>query len=86
VPHVLPFFFAGQLIRLITASATGSLRAHLEGLAGAWRHLPLMLAKRAEIQKRRKLSDAEVRRLLRESSLAATMSIARRLRDRVVSR
>jgi GT2 family glycosyltransferase len=86
VPHVLPFFFAGQLGRLITASATGSLRAHLEGLAGAWRHLPLMLGKRAGIQKRKRLSDAEVRRLLRESTLAATGSIARRLRDRVVSR
>jgi GT2 family glycosyltransferase len=86
VPHILPFFVAGQLARLITAAATGSLRAHLEGLAGAWRHLPLMLEKRAEIQKRKKLSDAEVRRLLGESSLAATASIARRLRDRAVSR
>jgi GT2 family glycosyltransferase len=86
VPHILPFFAAGQLGRMITAAVTGSLRAHLEGLAGAWRHLPLMLAKRAEIQKRKKVSDAEVRRLLRESSLAATASIARRLRDRVLSR
>ena len=86
VPHILPFFVAGQLARTITAAATGSLRAHLEGLAGAWRHLPLMLRKRAEIQKRKKLSDAEVRGLLRESSLAATASIARRLRDRVVLR
>jgi GT2 family glycosyltransferase len=86
VPHILPFFAAGQLGRLITAAVTGTLRAHLEGLAGAWRHLPLMLGKRAEIQKRKKLSDAEVRRLLRESSLAATASIARRLRDRAVSR
>jgi GT2 family glycosyltransferase len=86
VPYVLPFFIIGQLGRLITAAVTGSLRAHLEGLAGAWRHLPLMLAKRAEIQKRKKLSDAEVRRLLRESSLAATASIARRLRDRAVRR
>jgi GT2 family glycosyltransferase len=86
VPHILPFFIAGQLGRLITASATGSLRAHLEGLAGAWRHLPLMLGKRTGIQKRKKLPDAEVRRLLRESSLAATASIARRLRDRAVSR
>jgi GT2 family glycosyltransferase len=86
VPYILPFFAAGQLARMITAAVTGSLRAHLEGLAGAWRHLPLMLAKRAEIQKRKKLSDAEVRKLLRESSLAATASIARRLRDRVVSR
>ena len=86
VPHVLPFFIAGQLGRLITAAATGSLRAHLEGLAGAWRHLPLMREKRAEIQKRKKLSDAAVRKLLRESSLAATASIARRLRDKVMPR
>ena len=86
VPHVLPFFALGQLGRLITAAMTGSLRAHLEGLAGAWRHLPLMLGKRTEIQKRKKISDAEVRRLLRESSLAATASIARRLRDRAVWR
>jgi GT2 family glycosyltransferase len=86
VPHILPFFALGQLARLLTAAATGSLRAHLEGLAGAWRHLPLMLRKRAEIQKRKRISDAEVRRLLRESSLAATASIVRRLRDRVVSR
>jgi len=86
VPYILPFFVLGQLARLITAAATGSLRAHLEGLAGAWRHLPLMLEKRAEIQKRKKLSDTEVRRLLRESSLAATASIARRLRDRAVPR
>jgi GT2 family glycosyltransferase len=86
VPHVLPFFVAGQLGRLITAATTGTLRAHLEGLVGAWHHLPLMLEKRAGIQKRKKLSDAEVRRLLRDSSLAATASIARRLRDRAVSR
>ena len=86
VPYVLPFFALGQFVRLITAAATGSLQAHLEGLAGAWRHLPLMLGKRAEIQKRKKISDAEVRRLLRESSLAATASIARRLRDGVMPR
>ena len=86
VPYIVPFFVAGQLMRLLTAAATGSLRAHLEGLAGAWRQLPLMLEKRTEIQKRRKLSDAEVRGLLRESSLAATASIARRLRDSALSR
>ncbi len=84
--HIAPFFVTGQLGRLITAAATHSLRAHLEGLVGAWRHLPLMLGKRAEIQKRKRISDAEVRRLLRESSLAAAASIARRLRDRVLSR
>jgi GT2 family glycosyltransferase len=86
VPHILPFFALGQLARLATAAATGSLGAHLEGLAGAWRHLPLMLGKRARIQKRKRASDEEVRRLLRDSSLAAASSIARRLRDRVVSR
>jgi GT2 family glycosyltransferase len=86
VPHILPFFVLGQFARLLTAAATGTLRAHLEGLVGAWRHLPLMLQKRAEIQKRKRVSDAEVRRLLRESSLAAAASIARRLRDGVLSR
>src|ERR671910_2429996 len=34
VPHILPFFVPGQLARFATATATGSLRAHLEGLAG----------------------------------------------------
>jgi hypothetical protein len=86
VPYVAPFFLAGQLVRLLTAAATGSLRAHLDGLAGAWRHLPLMLEKRKEIQKGKRAPDAEVRRLLRESSLAATTSIARRVRDRVMAR
>jgi GT2 family glycosyltransferase len=86
VPHLLPFFALGQLARLVTAAATGTLPEHLEGLAGAWRHLPVMLQKRAAIQKRRRISDAEVRRLLRESSLAAAASIARRLRDGVGSR
>ena len=86
VPHILPFFVLGQLARLVTAATTGSLRAHLEGLAGAWRHLPLMLEKRAAVQKRKRLSDAEVRKLLRKSSLAAAASIVRRLRDRTISR
>jgi hypothetical protein len=86
VPHVLPFFVLGQLARFVTAAATGSWRAHLEGLVGAWRHLPLMREKRAGIQKRKQLSDAEVRKLLRGSSLAAAASIARRLRDKVVAR
>lgn len=84
--HVLPFFLPAQLARLLTAAATGTLKAHLEGLAGAWRHLPLMLEKRRRIQAKKRVSDAHVRRLLRESSLAATKSIARRLRDRAISR
>jgi GT2 family glycosyltransferase len=86
VPHILPFFALGQLARLLTAAATGSLRAHLEGLVGAWRHLPLMLEKRAEIQKRKQLPDADVRKLLKQSSLAAAASIVRRLRDRILAR
>lgn len=81
VPHLLPFFVPAQLARLLTAVATGAGRAHLEGLAEAWRLLPLMLKKRREIQNRKKVSDAYVRKLLRESSLAALASVARRLRD-----
>lgn len=84
VPHVLPFFLASQFIRLLTAAATGTLRAHLEGLAGAWRQLPATLKKRRAIQAHRKVSGAAVRRLLRRSSLAVTASIARRLRDRAL--
>jgi GT2 family glycosyltransferase len=86
VPHVLPFFVLGQLARSLTAAAAGTLGAHLRGLAGAWRQLPLALEKRREIQGKKRISDAEVRRLLRESSLAATASIARRLRDRAKTR
>jgi GT2 family glycosyltransferase len=86
VPHVAPFFLAGQLARLLTAAATGSLAAHVRGLAEAVRHLPIMLEKRGRIQKNRRVSDAEIRGLLRESSLAATASIVRRLRDRLRSR
>jgi len=82
VPHLLPFFVLGQLARLLTAAATGGLGPHLEGLSGAWRHLPLSLEKRRRIQRTKRVSDAEVRGLLRASSLAAAASIARRLRDR----
>jgi GT2 family glycosyltransferase len=82
-PHLLPFFLPGQLARLLIAAATGTLGAHLEGLLGAWRQRHLTLEKRREIQARRRVSDAYIRRLLRESSLAAAKSIARRLRDRL---
>jgi GT2 family glycosyltransferase len=85
-PHVAPFFLAGQLARVVTAAATGSVGAHLRGLAGAGRHLPIMLEKRRRIQKNRRTSDGDIRALLRESSLAATASIARRLRDQLRSR
>lgn len=83
VPHILPFFVFGQLARLLTAAATGSLRAHLEGLYGAWCHQPIMLKKRRQVQGKKRVSDAQVRLMLRESSLAAATSITRRLRDRV---
>lgn len=85
-PHILPFFVLGQIARLLTAAASGVLPAHLAGLSGAMRQLPVMLKKRREIQSRKRLSDAEVRRLLRDSSIAAAASIARRLRDRLVER
>jgi GT2 family glycosyltransferase len=81
VPPLVPFFVSGQLARLLTAAATGTLRAHLEGLAEAWHRLPLMLKKRREIQDNKRVSDAYIRRLLRESSIATAASIARRLRD-----
>jgi hypothetical protein len=71
---------------LVSAAATGSLGAHLQGLAEARRQLPLMLEKRHEIQGSKRVSDVEVRRLLRKSSLAATFSIARRLRDAALLR
>lgn len=83
VPHILPFFVLGQLARLLTAAATGTLLSHLQGLLGAWRHLPLMLEKRRRIRKSKKVSDSEVRRMLRESQIAATKSIVRRLRGRI---
>jgi GT2 family glycosyltransferase len=83
VPHILPFFVLGQLARMLTAAGSGTLGAHLEGLSEAWHHLPLMLNKRREIQGRRRVSDAEIRGLLRESSLAAAASMARRMRDQI---
>jgi GT2 family glycosyltransferase len=86
VPHLLPFFVLGQVARLLTAIAAGAGRAHLEGLAGAGRHLPLMLKKRRGIQRNKMISDSEVRRLLKESQIAAAKSIARRLRDGVGKR
>jgi GT2 family glycosyltransferase len=86
VPHLLPFFLPGQLARLLTAAATGTLRAHLEGLTEAWRQRRLTLEKRRRIQGRREVPNAYVRRLLRASSLAASRSILRRVRGRVQSR
>jgi hypothetical protein len=83
IPHVLPFFVLEQLGRLLVAAVTGSPRAQLQGLAEARRHLPLMLKKRRRIQGEKRVSGGEIRALLRGSGLAATKSIARRMRDRI---
>jgi len=79
VPAFIPFFVAGQFSRLVVTASTHTLRAHLEGLAGALRLLPLMLEKRREIQKNRRVPVEYVRRLLRESNEAADASLRRRL-------
>src|SRR5215212_684511 len=79
VPGFLPFILSGQLTRLVVTAATSTLRAHLAGLAGALRLLPLMLRKRREIQKRRQAPVEYIRGLLKESSRAASASIRRRL-------
>ena len=86
LPASLPFILAGQVLRFgVTALSPGTRRAHLEGLAGAWRLLPRMLEKRREIQRRR-VPVAYVRRLLRESSRQAGVSLLRRLRDLLYGR
>jgi len=79
VPGFLPFVAAGQLSRLVVTASTSTFRAHLEGLAGALRLLPLMLRKRREIQKRRQVPVEYIRGLLKESSRTASASIRRRL-------
>ena len=79
VPGFLPFIVAGQLSRLIVTASTSTLVAHLSGLAGALRLLPLMLKKRREIQGRRRVSVEYVRRLLKEATRAAGASLRRRL-------
>ena len=50
-------------------------------MAGAWRLLPRMLKKRAEVQRRKRVSDAYVRELLQGSSRRAAESQRRRIRD-----
>jgi GT2 family glycosyltransferase len=79
VPGFLPFVAAGQLSRLVVTASTSTLGAHLKGLAGALRLLPLMLRKRREIQKRRQVPVGYIRELLKESSRAAGVSLRRRL-------
>ena len=80
----LPSLLAGQLSRVVVTSfSSAGLRAHLGGLAGAWRLLPRMLEKRKKIQNRRRVSDGYVRQLLRESSRQATESRRRRIGDQI---
>jgi GT2 family glycosyltransferase len=86
VPGFVPFVVAGQLSRLVVTAATSTLGAHLQGLAGAVRLLPLMLRKRREIQKRRQVPIEYIRKLLKESSRTANVSLRRRLVRLVRSR
>ena len=86
VPGLLPFIVAGQLSRLLVSAWTSTPGAYLEGLAGALRLMPLMLKKRREIQGRRRVSVAYVRRLLKDSTRAAGVSLRRRLAYAVGSR
>ena len=79
VPGLLPLVFVGQLSRLVVTASTSTLGAHLEGLAGALRLLPLMLKKRREIQGGRRVPIEYIKDLLKESSKAAGASIRRRL-------
>lgn len=86
VSAFLPFFLLGQLSRLAVTTVSGVWRAHLAGLLEAIRLLPLMLRKRREVQKSRRVSVAYVRELLRESSRSARISLIRRLKDRLLDR
>jgi GT2 family glycosyltransferase len=86
VPGFLPFVIAGQLSRLVVTASTSTLVAHLEGLSGALRLLPLMLKKRREIHKRRQVPVEYIKGLLKESSRAASVSLRRRLIHLISSR
>lgn len=82
--RLLPSIVLGQLSRLLVVSLSpGGPKAHLEGLAGAWRLLPKMLKKRSRIQGARLVSDAYLRELLGSSSRRAAESRRRRVRDAV---
>lgn len=82
VPHLLPFFVAGQVVRLATAFATGVAGAHLRGLREAVAMLPGMLEKRREIQKTRRITNSQVLKLVRGAAADSTVSVARRIRHR----
>src|SRR5215204_2063060 len=83
--RLLPSIVTGQLARVLVVvlSRDGLFRAYLSGIVGAWRLLPKMLKKRKSIQKRRRVSDDYVRRLLGESSRQAAESQRRRIRDQI---
>lgn len=80
--RMLPYIAAGQSLRLLTAAATGTSGAHLQGLAEAAHMLPQMLEKRKGIQSRRRASDEYIRELLKISSQEVRASIVRRLAGR----
>jgi GT2 family glycosyltransferase len=83
----LPSIVFGQISRLLVVSLSpGGFKAHLEGLAGAWRLLPKMLEKRRKIQGGRRVSDAYLKELLGRSSRRAAESRRRRVRDAVEAR
>jgi GT2 family glycosyltransferase len=86
LPRLVLPFLGGQLARLLTAAATGTLRAHLQGLEEARRMAPLMARKRREVQKLRRVPTGYVRQLLRDSSRATRASLLRRVRDQVLLR
>ena len=84
---LLPSVVLGQLSRLLVVSLSpGGLKAHLAGLAGAWRLLPKMLKKREAIQGARRTSDAYLKELLGRSSRRAVESRRRRIRDALMAR
>ena len=87
VRSYLPSIVLGQLSRLLVVSLSpGGPRAHLEGIAEAWRLLPKMLKKRRHIQDGRRVSDAYLRELLGRSSRLAAGSRRRRIRDALAAR
>jgi GT2 family glycosyltransferase len=77
-----PLFVVGQLLRVVlTSTSRGGAKANLSGLLGAARLLPRTLAKRREIQRRRKVSSARVEEVMLRSFGQAARSRARSLRD-----
>lgn len=86
MPHILPLFVFGQFARLVSSALSGSLIPYLKGLSGAIGKLRHMVEKRRKIQSKKRVSDGEILRLLRSSSLAASSSILRRSRDALWSK